>query len=127
MKNQIKIKVLETKAENKRNNYKVVISYKGHEFETVFHDSIYNYEHGIGLNTDDVIYSILTDAWAYDSCRDVEDFGHEFGYDIYDELEDGYNSELLRVYAECHKTSKSIHEMFSDSELDELNQEFAEY
>ena len=146
MKNQIKIKVLETKAENKRNNYKIVMSYKGHEFETVFHDSIYNYEHDIGLDTDDVIYSVLMDASAYAQVRDEKEFLNEFGYDEFD-LYESYKRGMgfsmmydcyaktdvdnlkagLKAYKGCERAYDALNRIFTSAELDELNQEFAEY
>ena len=127
MKEQIKVLVLDTTTENKRDNYKVRISYNNENFETTFHDSIYNHEHGISLNTDDVIYAVLMDSWAYDSCNSIKDFASEFGYDLYDELEEDYNLELLRVYSECHKTYDAMKRMFNDSELEELQKEFENY
>ena len=127
MKENINVEVLEVTNENKRNNYKVRISYNGNEYETIFHDSIYNYENGIGLDINDVIYAVLLDARAYEDSRDLEDFASEFGYDLYDEFEEDYNPELLRVYNECHKTFNALDKMFTKNELEQLHEEFAEY
>lgn len=127
MKELINIEVLDTTTESKRNNYKVSINYNNESFTVVFHDSIYNYEHGISLNTDDVIYSVLMDAMAYDTTEDLEDFAAEYGYDLYDEFEEDYNPTLLDAYTECHRTSDALKRMFTSNELEELHEEFAEY
>jgi hypothetical protein len=127
MKELIKVEVLNTTTESKRNHYKISINYNNESFTVVFHDSIYSYKNGISLNTDDVIYSILMDAMAYDNCDGLEDFASEYGYDLYDELEEGYDPTLLDAYTECHRISDALKRMFTSSELEELEKEFAEY
>lgn len=50
---------------------------------------------------------ILMDAFAYDNSRDFDDFYNEFGTDY-------------KAYKACKKTSKAIHRLFSDEEIETL-------
>ena len=152
MKEQVKIKINEsavtpspfTKGMHKE--YKLTLSYNGEEFNFTFHDSVYSYEKKIKLNKMDALNSILLDASAYEQSRDEKDFLNEFGYDEFD-LYESYKRGMgfsmmygfaakkdvdnlkagLKAYKKCERTYNALNRIFTSAELDELNQEFAEY
>jgi hypothetical protein len=152
MKEQVKITIKEsaikpspfTKGNHKE--YKLTLSYNGEEFNFTFHDSVYNYEKKIKLNKMDALNSILLDARAYEQVRDEKEFLDEFGYDefdLYNYYQNGYTfadmygfaadkdvdtlKAGLKAYKECERTYNALNRIFTSKELDELNQEFAEY
>ena len=65
----------------------------------------------------DCIFAIITDMDCYDENRDVVDFCNEFGYDA---------KESIKAYKACKKTSKALHRLFTDKELDEITNELME-
>ena len=152
MKEQIKITIESsvvkpspfTKGNHKE--YKLKLSYKGNEYKFTFHDSVYNFEKKIKLNTDDALNSILLDANAYENYRDEKEFLNEFGYDefdLYNYYQNGYSfSDMygfasdkdvdnlrkgLKAYKECEKTYNALQDMFTSDELSQLYTEFENY
>ena len=73
-------------------------------------------------NIKDCIDCLLLDASGYENAIDIFDFANEFGYDMYDEDK----TKIRKVYKACERTSKRLHAIFTDAELDELEKEIAE-
>lgn len=74
-------------------------------------------------NIKDIMYSLLLDAWSYEEARDIQDFANELGYDYFDEYE---REKLCRMYDECKRTFNALHKMFTDAEIEILNEETTE-
>ena len=135
LKNQVKIKVLNSKVINSPiansycKRYYLELSYKGKSYRFSFHDSVYSYIHNEKLNRLDTIYAILMDSNSYEYARDFSDFCKEFGYDEYVETQYGIieNKKARKVYGACKKTYEALHEIFSDDELEQLRNEFQDY
>ena len=125
MKEQIKIKVLtETTIKSPFSNgyckkYFLELKYNNKKYNFDFTGSVYDYEHGNAFNPDDALYCILMDLSAYDNAQNIDDFAADFGYEKV--------SELLNVYNGCKKTSEALHKIFTDSELEQLQEEFQDY
>ena len=62
-------------------------------------------------NLDDCLYALISDMDCYDAARDMADFNFEFGY-----TDD-------KAYKACKKTSKALHRLFSDEELEMITAE----
>ena len=94
LKNKIEITVLNEEVKpspfgrGTHTEYEVELSYNGKSFVIPFHDSVYNYENGIGLDENDVIYAVLMDSMAYNITQDIEDFAKEIMAKYSDEIED---------------------------------------
>lgn len=61
-----------------------------------------------------VMESLVLDASAFDCSRDIDDFSSEFEYKKV--------SDAINAYNLCGKTSEFVHSVFSDEELEELNE-----
>ena len=126
--------------------YKLKLSYKGNEYNFIYHDSVYNWQNNKKLNKDDAIYSLLMDASAYEQSRDEKEFLNDFGYDefdLYNYYKEGYSfSDMygfasdedvdnlrkgLKAYKECEKTYNAFESMFTSDELSQLYTEFENY
>ena len=107
--------------------YRIKLTKGNKEFTFAFHDSIYNYCNNIKLNKLDTLYSVIMDMNCYDNARNFEDFANEFGYELYNEYTGVYNKKSLRVFEECERTSNKLHDMFTDSELEKLQDLFQDY
>lgn len=152
LKNQIKVSVLSSKvvsspfmkstsdctplaygftgcSTNYCRKYYLELKYNNKSYRFTFHDSIYNYNHNKKLNKLDTIYAVLTDSNSYDYTRNYQDFCNEFGYDEYIETQYGIieNREARKIYEACKKTYEALHEIFSDDELEQLQDEFQDY
>ena len=68
-------------------------------------------------NIHDCMYAIISDMDCYDTCRDMVDFCNEFGYP---------DEKGIKAYKACKKTSKALHRLFTDEELDEISEELME-
>ena len=125
MKEQLKIKTIKKETVKSPftngycNKYRLELQYNNNKYRFNFFDSVNAYNNHEKLNKDDALYSILMDSMAYDNCRDIDDFSKEFGYDKV--------SECLKAYNGCKDANTALHNMFTDTELDELQAEFAEY
>ena len=133
LKNKIEVTVLNEEVKpspfgrGTHTEYEVELSYNGKNFVIPFHDSVYNYENGIALDENDVIYAVLMDGQAYVCSRDIQDFANEYGYDLYDEFGEDYNPELLRVYTACHEIYNNLYKLFTPEEVEQLQEEFQDY
>ena len=138
LKNQVKIKVLNSKvitspfANGYCKRYYLELSYKGNSYRFTFHDSVYAYMHNEKLDKNNALYSVIQDSNAYEYTRNFSDFCKEFGYSEYTETFYPYyrivkNSKAKKVYNACLKTYEALHEIFSDDELEKLQDEFQDF
>ena len=71
----------------------------------------------------DCLYSLISDASCYESAFDVDDFLNEFGYT--DDLKKVREGE--KVYKACKKTAAALHRLFTEYELESLNEYYQSY
>ena len=65
-------------------------------------------------NLIDCLRSIILDMDSYDVASNMADFNSEFGF-----RDD-------KAYKACKKTSKALHRLFTDEEIEELTREIEE-
>lgn len=97
--------------------WEVKIKHNGKEEQVVMHKGEGHY--GEEPKVKEVIYSILLDAFCYERSADVEDFMDELGYDDKEKAEAVYNT--------CQDNHKKLHSLFSDEEIEELDQLLRNY
>lgn len=125
LKKQVKIKILTSKvikspwANGYCKKYFLELNYNNKKFSFPFTDSVAAYCKNEKLDKINALYCVLSDADAYDSTQNIDDFAAEFGYEKV--------SELLKAYRACEKTSEKMHEIFTDAELEQLHDEFQDY
>ena len=61
-------------------------------------------------NIVDCLRCVLMDAFAYDDMKDYDEYYNEYGGDY-------------KSYKACKKTSKALHRLFSDAEIEQLDME----
>ena len=144
MKEQVKIKILSSAvtpspfANGMHKQYRLELSNKNNStksYKFTFHDSVASYANREKLNKADALYSVLMDMQAYSSTQNFEDFCDEFGYNKWDEYptsdyEDyylDYDRNSLEIFNACKKAYDSMRDMFTDEELDQLQEEFQDY
>ena len=98
--------------------YEVELNYNGRTYTTHYTDSVMAYKNGEDLNYRNVMECLLLDKSAYDSCKDIDDFQAEFGYDKV--------SECLKAYNGCKETSEALERIFTEEELEQLQEEFSD-
>ena len=69
-------------------------------------------------NIKDIMYSLLLDAWSYDNTEDAYDCANELGFDMVEDYK-----KVIDMYMNCKNTSIALHRMFTDAELEKLNEE----
>ena len=99
-----------------RNIYKITVSRDGRSINFNFGDSIHNTERGEKPTVDDLLDIILSDAFCPET---FEDFAGEFGYDP-----DSRRAE--QIFKACKMQSKKIRSIYSENELDALDEELRE-
>ena len=100
--------------------YNCKISYNGKSFQTTYQcNPQYSDMSKIKF---DFIYCLLLDKETYDNARDEEDFAASIGFDYYED-----KKEVDRIYKACERASRKLDEMFSQEELDILNEFFREW
>ena len=99
-----------------RQKYEVELNYNGETYTTHYTDSAMAYRNGEGIDFKQVMECLLLDKSAYDNCRDIDDFQAEFGYEKV--------SECLKVYNGCKETSEALDRIFTEEELEQLQEEF---
>lgn len=100
--------------------YTCKISYNGKTFQTTYQcNPQYSDMSKIKF---DFIYCILLDKNTYDNSRDINDFASSIGMDYYEN-----EKEVNRCYNACEKASHKLDEMFSQEELDILDEFFREW
>lgn len=84
-----------------------------------FHDSIRNYQDGIGATEemlDSALYSIVEDAFAFLNSRNAQDFADEFGYDYW-----GEQKRVLKIWDAIVENGKKVSHLFSTEELEKIS------
>ena len=100
--------------------YNCKISYNGKSFQTTYQcNPQYSDMSKIKL---DFIYCLLLDKETYDNARDEEDFANNLGMDYYED-----KKEIERCYKACQRASEQLNRMFSDEELNILDEFFREW
>lgn len=152
MKEKVKIQIKENEivrspfANGSCHKYRLALKYNNKTFTFSFHDSVRNYEEGKNLNKEDALYCVLTDSYCYEDTRNIKDFLNAFGYDefdLYPYIENGYTlADLysfasgvdvdqlragLKAYRGCKRAFEKLHEIFTEKELEELQEEFQNY
>ena len=103
--------------------YYVQIKHNNKHFNITFHDSVSNYQNCKKLNKNDILYCVLSDMNCYEMALNEDDFIKEFGYnDTIESYKKG-----LKAYKACEETTKNMHELFTNEELEELQTEFENY
>ena len=72
-------------------------------------------------NIKDIMYSLLLDAWSYEDAENIYDFASELGYDIIDDYD-----KIIKMYDACREIRNALYRMFSEMELEKLNEETTE-
>lgn len=70
-------------------------------------------------NVEDCMYALINDMTSFEYCEDAFDFMNEFGYD--DPMK------AKKAYKACERTSKALHRLFTNEELEELEEYFYEF
>lgn len=98
-----------------RQKYEVELNYNGRTYTTSYTDSVMAYRNGKGIDFKQVMECLLLDKSAYDSCTDIDDFQNQFGYEKV--------SECLKAYNGCKETSEGLERLFTEEELEQLEDE----
>lgn len=98
------------------NEYSVVLKYNGNCITMLYHD---NYKNESGK--DEFLYALLMDAMAYENCFNLADFMDELGYD-YDQ-----RKEAEKAYKACERQYKKLNMLFTEEEIEELQNEFEDF
>lgn len=100
--------------------YNCKISYNGKSFQTTYQcNPQYSDMDKIKF---DFVYCILLDKEAYDNALDEEDFANNLAMDYYED-----KKEVKRIYKACQRASCKLDEMFSQEELNILDEFFREW
>jgi hypothetical protein len=106
-------------SEEPRQVYRVFLRYNGNSTSFLFGDSLQNGYDGIMAADKPQEYkNTILDIIVSESIQleDFKDFCESFGYD-----ED--SRKAYKVYKKCIKQSEKIHKLFSDAELEKLDEE----
>jgi hypothetical protein len=106
-------------SEEPRQVYRVFLRYNGKNTSFLFGDSLQNGYDGIMAADKPQEYkNTILDIIVSESIQleDFKDFCESFGYD-----ED--SRKAYRIYKKCVRQSEKIHKLFSDSELEQLDEE----
>ena len=96
------------------------ISYNGKTFQTTYQcNPQYSDMSKIKF---DFIYCLLLDKETYDNALDEEDFANNLAMDYYED-----KKEVKRIYKACQRASCKLDAMFSQEELDILDEFFREW
>ena len=98
-----------------RQKYQIELSYNGRTYTTYYTDSVMAYRNGEDIDFKRVMECLLLDKSAYDSCTDIDDFQAQFGYEKI--------SECLKAYNGCKETSEALERLFTEEELEQLQEE----
>lgn len=99
--------------------YNCKISYNGKSFQTTYQcNPQYSDMSKIKF---DFIYCLLLDKETYDNALDEEDFANNLAMDYYED-----KKEVKRIYKACQRASCELDKMFSQEELEILDEFFRE-
>ena len=104
--------------ETSGNEYSVVLKYNGNSITMLFHD---NYKNESGK--DDFLYALLMDAMAYENCFNLADFMDEFDYG-FGQTE---KERAQKAYKACERQCNKLHKLFTEEEIEELQNEFEDF
>ena len=99
--------------ETSRPKYRVCVSKGGSRFFITFWGNL--------MGSEVTPYDVLACLQKY-PCDDYEDFCNDYGYDIYDEFEGGYNKQSRKVWKACVNEYAKVESLFSEEELDALRE-----
>lgn len=103
--------------------YIVKIWYKGKKFQSNF-----QVPKGYPVLLEDFLFCVFIDIACYDNAKSIEDFNAELGYDTFDTFEsDCTYKKGKKLYCKREKQSKQIHDIFTDEEIEILNDYLSEY
>ena len=96
------------------------MTYKGKSYQSTYQCNMqYSNMNNIKI---DFIACVFMDKMSYDCCRDEEDFAANLGMDYYED-----KKEVNRCYKACQRASCKLNEMFSQEELEILDEFFREW
>lgn len=98
------------------NEYSVVLKYNGNSITMLYHDNYKNES-----DKDEFLYALLMDSLAYENCFNLADFMDEFGYD-YDQKD-----KALKDYEACARQYNKLHRLFTEEEIEQLQEEFEDF
>ena len=91
------------------NTYLIELSYNGKSYEFEYHDNYFRHDY------EEVLRDILRDKLAYDNNPVLSDFADEFGYEVDEECEECFEG--------CKETSEALENIFTNEELEQLEEE----
>ena len=100
--------------------YNCKISYNGKSFQTTYQCNPQCSD--MDKIKFDFVYCVLLDKETYDNARDEEDFANSLAIDYYEDYK-----EVKRIYKACQRASCKLDAMFSQEELEILNEFFKEW
>lgn len=103
---------------NNHRKYKVTIKYNGKQYTTDYQCPIQ-----FKVEKKDVVDCLLLDASYFENSVDIFDFINELGYDV----EDDNFYKVRKMYHACEKTSRAIHRLFDDEEIELISKEVWDY
>ena len=98
--------------------YSIVIERNKVRRSFTFHDSIYNFSHGIGATEsmiDNELECIISDADSYLLYGSPYEFAEEFGYDIEEEFD-----RAEKIYNACKRTWFRLNDLMTRDEFEDL-------
>ena len=96
------------------------MTYKGKSYQSTYQCNVQDSDmNNIKI---DFIACVFMDKMSYDCCRDEEDFAANLGMDYYED-----KKEIERCYKACQRASEQLDRMFSDEELNILDEFFREW
>lgn len=96
------------------NKYEITMSYMGKQIVFDFNDNYLN-----KADKMDFLYALISDSQAYSSCRDIDEFSKEFGYDKV--------SECIKAYNGCKEQFEKYNKLFTEQEQQEIENLLADY
>lgn len=105
--------------------YDIVIKRGGVTESFEFHDSIHNYQINREFAESDLnnaLDCIISDAYAFINCKNVEDFAVEYGYDYFEN-----RKEVLEIWEKIVENWKKVSNLFSEDDLDNISNYFLRF
>lgn len=96
------------------NKYKVTLRYNNKSVSMTYHDNCLN-ESG----KDDFLYALILDGMAYKNCYNLVEFMYEFGYEE--------EKQAQKIYNSCKKQYEKMCKLFTEEEIDQLIEEYADF
>lgn len=96
------------------NEYSVTLQYNGNCITMTYHDNYLNEG-----DRDDFLYALLMDSLAYEDCQNVNDFMLEFGYEDI--------KQATKIYKACERQYNKLHRLFTEKEIEQLQDEFEDF